>query len=328
MSRSPPDRPSFNSFFLGIAIIQFFPEFHTISPGVAILPLIIIIVVTGIKDGYEDYKRHVSDRNVNQSKVDVIAGDGGHNPNAMKGKQKTFVRRLIPKQLPGVKHRDMEGGKVVPDSHAPHWKTELWEDLRVGDFVKITDGEAIPADILICSTSEDANVAFVETKNLDGETNLKSRSAVPALTHIRTPEDCVNPENKFNVDCDRPDMNMYRINAAVSVAGMKSSVDLVNVLLRGTILRNTKWVVGVVLFTGVDTKIVLNGGLTPSKRTKIERQMNGQVYVLTFSAHAITLTISKALEPCTACYHDRGVRYSRLGAGTEVLSSRCPVAIR
>ncbi|KAI5832175.1 phospholipid-translocating P-type ATPase [Schizophyllum commune Tattone D] len=266
-----------NIFFLGIAIIQFFPEFHTISPGVAILPLIIIIVVTGIKDGYEDYKRHVSDRNVNQSKVDVIAGDGWHNPNAMKGKQKTFVRRLIPKQLPGVKHRDMEGGKVVPDSHAPHWKTELWEDLRVGDFVKITDGEAIPADILICSTSEDANVAFVETKNLDGETNLKSRSAVPALTHIRTPEDCVNPENKFSVDCDRPDMNMYRINAAVSVAGMKSSVDLVNVLLRGTILRNTKWVVGVVLFTGVDTKIVLNGGLTPSKRTKIERQMNGQV---------------------------------------------------
>ncbi|TRM59263.1 hypothetical protein BD626DRAFT_508757 [Schizophyllum amplum] len=266
-----------NLFFLGIAIIQFFPEFSTITPIVAILPLIIIVVVTALKDGYEDYKRHVSDRSVNQSKVTVLSGGDWTNPNAMKRKQKTFVRRLIPNQLPGRKRRDLEG--AVDDPHVPHWKTELWEDVRVGDFVKITDGEAIPADVLICSTSEDGNVAYVETKNLDGETNLKSRNAVASLTHIRTAEDCANPENKFSVECDRPDMNMYRINAAVSQWGMKSAVDLANVLLRGTVLKNTEWAVGVVLFTGVDTKIVLNAGLTPSKRSKIERQMNSQVLI-------------------------------------------------
>ena len=52
------------------------------------------------------------------------------------------------------------------------------------------------------------------------------------------------------------------------------------VFLRGTVLRNTRWAIGVVLFTGEDTKIVLNSGATPSKRSRVERQMNPQVYVI------------------------------------------------
>jgi phospholipid-translocating ATPase len=50
-------------------------------------------------------------------------------------------------------------------------------------------------------------------------------------------------------------------------------------LLRGTVLRNTDWVIGIVLFTGSDSKIMMNFGGTPSKRSKVERQMNPMVYV-------------------------------------------------
>jgi phospholipid-translocating ATPase len=50
-------------------------------------------------------------------------------------------------------------------------------------------------------------------------------------------------------------------------------------LLRECILRNTSWVVGLVLFTGDDTKIRLNTGATPSKRSRIEKQMDPYVYV-------------------------------------------------
>lgn len=159
----------------------------------------------------------------------------------------------------------------------PHWKRSLWEDVRVGDIVKIMEDEHIPADILICATSEDEDVAFVETKNLDGETNLKSRHAVPCLTHLNNAKDCADPLNKFYIKCDRPETDMYRLNANVTLDGHTSPVDLSMTLLRGTVLKNTKWVVGVVLFTGLDTKIVMNSGGTPSKRSKVERQMNPQV---------------------------------------------------
>ncbi|KAJ3822147.1 phospholipid-translocating ATPase [Lentinula raphanica] len=313
-----------NIYFLGIAILQFFPMFSTISPGVVILPLIIIIALTALKDAYEDFRRHQSDKRVNQTEVDVLAGSSWVNPNVTQGKSRTFVRGIIPKprfrgksaagaptsttpdasEIKPAVDLDPETTLVAPNlkpssrrnSHRlsfinpfssssdeqTFWKPTLWEDIRVGDFVRITDGHPIPADILICATSDPENVAFVETKNLDGETNLKSRNAVPGLTHLRTPEVCAS--ESFRIMCDRPELNMYRLNAMVEMGdgsgkGAKYPIDLQTVLLRGTVLKNTDWAIGVVLFTGEDTKIVQNAGKTPSKRSRVERQMNPQVLI-------------------------------------------------
>ncbi len=49
-------------------------------------------------------------------------------------------------------------------------------------------------------------------------------------------------------------------------------VTINELLLRGCAIRNTAWIIGVVVFTGADTKIMLNGGDTPSKRSKIEKE--------------------------------------------------------
>ncbi|KAF8647469.1 hypothetical protein AX16_006674 [Volvariella volvacea WC 439] len=263
-----------NRFFLFIAILQFLPWFSTISPAVAILPLIIILAVTALKDGYEDWKRHQSDKRVNHSVTQTLRGPAWKNPNAMKSKSKTFVRGLIPGNRGRTSTKSVES-----DIEGLQWEQTLWEDIRVGDIVKIMDNEAIPADILICSTSEENDVAFVETKNLDGETNLKSRNAVSALTHLKDRKDFAKKENAFSVNCDRPDTDMYRFNGTVTIHGEVSPVDISMMLLRGTVLRNTSWVIGVVLLTGLDTKIVMNSAVTPSKRSKVERQMNPQVFL-------------------------------------------------
>ncbi|KAL0946504.1 hypothetical protein HGRIS_012720 [Hohenbuehelia grisea] len=330
-----------NVFFLGIAILQFFPKFSTISPGLVIFPLLVVLTITALKDGYEDVKRHNSDRRVNQSKIRVLSGGDWVNTNAMTGKSKTFVRGLVPKgrlakkaaKLKGGLSAEMLEGVTAPahpgeppdhehdiefddddqastDGHhrrhslfghneptRPHWRKTMWEDVRVGDYVKILDNESFPADILICATSEDENVAFVETKNLDGETNLKSRNAVSALTHLRNAAECASKMNTFRIDCDRPDNNMYRLNAAVKAGKETFPVDMQMTLLRGTVLRNTRWVIGIVLFTGEDTKIVLNSGGTPSKRSKVERQMNPQVFVnlILLAMMAVTCAIADSI---------------------------------
>ena len=179
--------------------------------------------------------------------------------------------------------------------NGPHWMKTSWEDLRVGDFVKILNNESIPADILICATSEEEDVAFVETMNLDGETNLKSRHAVPPLRTFRDAQACANSDNSFQIQCDRPDTNMYRLNGNVVMDKQTSPVDLSMTLLRGTVLRNTKWVIGVVLFTGLDSKIVLNSGGTPSKRSKVERQMNPQVCVISDSKIQLLIANSSVI---------------------------------
>jgi phospholipid-translocating ATPase len=189
------------------------------------------------------------------------------------------------------------------------WKKTIWEDVKVGDFVKIYKDEGFPAgpslalcsrappsrrmlthlrptDIAICATSEEEDIAYIETKNLDGETNLKSRHAVAELAHLRSARSCATAQ--FRIDCEAADVNMFRLNAAVvesepdgqgGFAEKKHPISLETTLLRGCVLRNTAWVIGVVIFTGADTKIVMNSGNTPSKRSKVERQMNPQVSV-------------------------------------------------
>lgn len=265
-----------------------------------------ILVITALKDGYEDFKRHQSDSRVNNTQVRVLAGGGWVNHNVTEGKSRTFMPKLnrtkstkstqqaanptdtasfaTTTALKGRHEHDDEfdyHGDDEASGDSPvkaHWEITGWEDIKVGDFVKIMDNEFVPADILICATSEDENIAFVETKNLDGETNLKSRRAVNALSHLRNARECANPRNVFRIQCDRPDTDMYRLNGNTTTSYSEtSSVDLSTTLLRGTTLRNTGWVIGVVMFTGEDTKIILNSGGTPSKRSKVERQMNPQV---------------------------------------------------
>jgi magnesium-transporting ATPase (P-type) len=50
------------------------------------------------------------------------------------------------------------------------------------------------------------------------------------------------------------------------------SVD--NVLLRGSTLRNTRWALGLVVFTGGDSKLMKNATSAPTKKSRLETHMN------------------------------------------------------
>lgn len=181
------------------------------------------------------------------------------------------------------------------------WHRTIWEDVKVGDFVKIYENEQFPAgkfvfvllecladvliDIVICATSEEEDVAYIETKNLDGETNLKSRNGVPGLSHLNTAEACAKAH--LRIDLDAPESNMFRLNGAVINLEEYDEdeqhpihpITLETTMLRGCVLKNTAWVIGIIVYTGEDTKIIRNAGATPSKRSKVEKQMNPQVII-------------------------------------------------
>jgi len=58
------------------------------------------------------------------------------------------------------------------------------------------------------------------------------------------------------------------------------ALDADNVLLRGAVLRNTEWMIGVAFFTGPDTKLVQNSFKTPSKFSQLDILMNKTVIAI------------------------------------------------
>jgi len=53
-----------------------------------------------------------------------------------------------------------------------------WKELNPGEIVILKEDEKIPADLLLLWSTDEKQKAFVETKSLDGETNLKQKLSI------------------------------------------------------------------------------------------------------------------------------------------------------
>ncbi len=47
------------------------------------------------------------------------------------------------------------------------------QTLRIGDLIRVSQDETLPADVVVLASSHPTGLCNVETKNLDGETNFK-----------------------------------------------------------------------------------------------------------------------------------------------------------
>lgn len=63
---------------------------------------------------------------------------------------------------------------------------------------------------------------------------------------------------------------------------------------QGTSLRNTPWVYGVVVYTGIDTKLRLNEKAPPSKFSTLDKTVNKYIIIL-FSIEVVLIIIASAL---------------------------------
>ena len=182
------------------------------------------------------------------------------------------------------------GSLINPNLKAPgkaRFHQDYWKNVKVGDFVRIYNDDQIPADVVILSTSDPDGACYVETKNLDGETNLKVRHALRSGRKIKHARDC--EKTQFTIESEAPQPNLYQYSGVTRWTQYNSKspnaqgqemvepISINNLLLRGCNLRNTDWVLGVVVFTGFDTKIMMNAGITPSKRSRIARELNWNV---------------------------------------------------
>ncbi|XP_013765295.1 phospholipid-transporting ATPase FetA-like, partial [Pundamilia nyererei] len=152
-------------------------------------------------------------------------------------------------------------------------KNEKWMNVQVGNIVKLENNEFVTADLLLLSSSEPLNLVYVETAELDGETNLKVKQALTVTGELG---DNIEALTAFNgeVRCEPPNNRLDKFKGTLTLNGERYALDNDKVLLRGCTLRNTEWCFGLVIFGGPDTKLMQNSGKSIFKRTSIDHLTN------------------------------------------------------
>lgn len=167
------------------------------------------------------------------------------------------------------------------------WSTQVWKNLQVGNIVKLECNESVPADIVVLSTSDTEGICYLETKSMDGESNLKLRKGPDETLWIKELRHCEQFCPKLILEEPNPAFGSFQ--GTLRSDGKDTCLSTSNLLLRGCNLRNTEWVIGLVAYTGMDTKIYQNAGSTPSKRTRIEKFLNPQIIIVVLLLLSISL---------------------------------------
>ncbi|CAK55960.1 unnamed protein product (macronuclear) [Paramecium tetraurelia] len=227
-----------NIYFLFIAIIQSFPIISPLNPISAIAPLVFVLGLSMIREAMEDISRHKSDNEVNA----------------------------------------MECTKIVNNKQV---KT-TWADVRVGDLLFVSENEMFPADIIVLTSYFESGVCYIETSSLDGEKNLKPKSAIKETQTLFQYKEVdskiqmsMTGNQQLKAQGNPPTPALGDFEGSIHFQnGSKKVLNGKQLLLRGAFLRNTKFIVGVIVYTGEDTKIMRNAEPSRIKQSTIEGVMN------------------------------------------------------
>lgn len=159
-----------------------------------------------------------------------------------------------------------------------NFENKKWMDLKVGDIIKVEKDEYFPVDLILLSSSYEEGICYVETTNLDGETNLKLKQSLEVTSNLNEVSQLRN--FKGIIRCENPNANLYSFVGTLEFEGNQYPLTPQQLLLRDSKLRNTDYIYGVVIFTGRDTKVIQNSTAPPSKRSKIEKRTDKLVYLL------------------------------------------------
>ncbi|KAJ3194673.1 hypothetical protein HK101_002203 [Irineochytrium annulatum] len=141
-----------------------------------------------------------------------------------------------------------------------------WREVVVGDIVRVENGQFFPADLILLSSSEPDGLCYIETSNLDGETNLKIRQALVETSNILSPEEVSRLEGI--IKSELPNNSLYTYEGTLRFGNKELPLEPTQLLLRGAMLRNTRWIYAVAVFTGHESKLMKNSTATPIKSTK------------------------------------------------------------
>ena len=230
-------RPA-NIYFLVSTILNCIPQISPLSPITAILPLVFVLAVSLIREAVEDCKRGSLDRQQNN--------------------EPTYAYRN------------------------KRWEQTQSGDLDIGELVFVAQDQTFPADLILIDSKLNDGLCFIETATLDGEKTLKQKEAPKEMVgKLNTNQE--DPLDGFDISghvlTDPPNQDLYLLSKIMKIKFNNEEEMLIplsakQLLLKGAKLKNTPWIVGIVVYVGHDCKIMKNAKDPVTKYSSLERLMN------------------------------------------------------
>ena len=165
-----------------------------------------------------------------------------------------------------------------------NFEKRKWHEIKLGDIIKVENNQQFPADLLLLSTSDENGISYVETKNLDGEINLKFKQANKSIHDIIYKQGEAKLNNlKYVCVTKPPNEFIYKFDATLYPTEIDGSLldrnqfhlfDNSSFLLRGCTLRQTEYIIGATIYVGHNTKSLINSPDLRAKHSSVEIEMN------------------------------------------------------
>ena len=237
-------------YFVVIAILNMIPAISPLYSASSLIPIVIVLAVSLFREGYEDYQRTKFDKSQNSILVTV--------------------------------YRD----KV--------WKEVPSRTLEMGELVYVKQNELFPADLVLIDSSLPEGICYVDTASLDGEKHLKQRASPSNLSgKLKKSHNLKNKNNvpcidNFEIEgmgiCDLPNPEINQLNGKIDLTFEKEKMifplEQRQMLLKGTKLRNTEWIVGIIIYTGHNTKLMQNAKKPKIKYSRLDKYLNVLLFVI------------------------------------------------
>mmetsp|Transcript_42776 Transcript_42776/g.49579 ORF Transcript_42776/g.49579 Transcript_42776/m.49579 type:complete len:2326 (+) Transcript_42776:18-6995(+) len=253
-----------NLFYLGVLLIMLIqPDLSPYYRWIVVFPLGLYIILNALKELFLDYIRQKEYNCVNL--------------------------------LPTRKGAKTKGGMLEENIY--------WKDLEIGSIVLLKRDEICPADIVVLDTNlvkNRENVCYVDTQIVDGRISYDKKKAAN-LTRVEKKL----PGSEFNFSEYRKRLN-GKLEYSAPSRSLKSfdgylklkkdpkpeQLNIENLIMRGSILRNTEWIVGLVVYAGKHTKYMLNSNYNTSKFSYFEGHIRRYIlctifFVLILSAVSV-----------------------------------------
>lgn len=246
----------FNLYFLLVALSQIIPQLRIGYLSSYIVPLAFVLTVTMMKEAGDDIARRKRDSEQNNERYEVLN-----------------------RQSPITQDVSMVQSK----------------NLKVGDLVRLHKDRRIPADMILLQSSDANGEAFIKTDQLDGETDWKLRVACNLTDSV---DDINTLINHVSLIVDKPTKSIHHFNGKLIYHQGSSNNKSVPLTIDQTLWANTVLAsgtaIGIVIYTGVETRQLMNTTMSGVKTGLLELEINSLSKILCVTVFLLSVILVMA----------------------------------